>query len=126
MIRSASLYWLVPVLGWWLWIAEVNVILSIAMLFAAGSAGVFLLYCEDKFLATRNYTRIPEAKLHLWEFLWGWPGAFAAQRIFRHKNRKVSYGIVFLLCIVLNLVLTWGIVRYHFRTPVPEKAASHR
>jgi hypothetical protein len=43
-----------------------------------------------------------EVFLHLCELLGGWPGAFLAQYSLRHKNRKVSFQVVF-----------WAIVAFH-------------
>ena len=45
--------------------------------------------------------RIPEQTLHLLEILGGWPAAFLAQRVLRHKSSKVSYQIAFWLIVLL-------------------------
>jgi uncharacterized membrane protein YsdA (DUF1294 family) len=45
---------------------------------------------------------VPEATLHLAELLGGWPGAFLAQRRFRHKTRKVSFQLVFAVIVLLH------------------------
>ena len=38
----------------------------------------------------------------------GWPGALLAQRVFRHKTRKMSFLVVFYLATAVNLaVLGW-------------------
>ena len=43
--------------------------------------------------------------------LGGWPGAFLAQRYFRHKTQKVSFQIVSWLIVALHVGLTvWWIV----------------
>lgn len=55
----------------------------------------FLLYRHDKRQAIAQGWRTPESTLHLAELLGGWPGAFLAQRILRHKSSKVSYQCVF-------------------------------
>ncbi len=63
----------------------------------------FLAYACDKFFAQRDSWRIPEAMLHLMSLLGGWPGAWLAQRLLRHKSRKVSFRIVYWLTVVGHL-----------------------
>ena len=65
------------------------------------------LYHRDKRAAERGRRRIPESALHLLEFLGGWPCAFWAQRILRHKIRKVAYQIVFWIIGLLHQFLAW-------------------
>jgi len=38
----------------------------------------------------------------LLEFLGGWPAAFLAQRVLRHKIRKISYQMIFWLIVVFH------------------------
>lgn len=54
----------------------------------------------DKRAARRNTARLSELGLHLVELLGGFPGAFLAQRLFRHKTAKRSYRFVFWLIVV--------------------------
>ena len=61
------------------------------------SLATFLVYGWDKRQAVRNAERVPEKTLHLLAVFGGWPGALLAQRIFRHKNRKASFQMVFWL-----------------------------
>lgn len=49
----------------------------------------------DKRFSMSNKSRIPEATLHLFELMGGWPGSFVAQRMLRHKISKKSYQLVF-------------------------------
>lgn len=84
----------------------------------AVSGIVFLLYAVDKRRAQRaGAERLPEAGLHALELLGGWPGAFAAQRLLRHKNAKLSYQAVFWLIVALwqfvalDLLLGWRMTR---------------
>jgi uncharacterized membrane protein YsdA (DUF1294 family) len=74
------------------------------ILVAAGAMSffTFLLYLADKERARDNEWRIPESTLHLFGFLGGWPGAYLAQRWFRHKTSKIPFQIVF-----------WTIVAIH-------------
>jgi uncharacterized membrane protein YsdA (DUF1294 family) len=63
----------------------------------------FILYFTDKDRAGRGKWRIKESTLHGAEFLGGWPGAFVAQRLLRHKNRKGSYQLIFWLIVAVHL-----------------------
>ena len=68
----------------------------------------FIAQWLDKRAATRGRRRTPEARLHLWELLGGWPGSFLAMILFRHKIRKVSYLIVFgLIAATWIAVIIW-------------------
>lgn len=62
---------------------------------AAVSAFTFLAYRSDKRRAERGEWRVPETTLHLLELVGGWPGAFLAQLLLRHKNAKATYQLVF-------------------------------
>lgn len=66
------------------------------------STFTFFAYRSDKRRAEAGAWRIPESTLHLSELIGGWPGAFLAQQVFRHKTAKSSYQIVF-----------WAIVLVH-------------
>lgn len=63
----------------------------------------FIAYRIDKSAAVRGDWRIKESTLHTFELLGGWPGAFLAQRMLHHKNRKVSYQVEFFILMVVNL-----------------------
>lgn len=65
----------------------------------------FIAYYRDKQFAVKGLPRTPEARLHLYELLGGWPGGFLAQRLIRHKNRKLSYQLLFWLIVLLHLAL---------------------
>ena len=75
------------------------------------------LYRNDKAQAQSGQWRTREATLHLAELAGGWPGAFLAQRRFRHKISKKSYQFYF-WCIVtihqfasLDYLLGWKLLR---------------
>ena len=78
--------------------------LEIAFIPVIACIVTFMAYAADKHFAQSNRWRIPEANLHLLEFVGGWPGALLAQRVLRHKTRKVSYRIVFWMMVVLNVL----------------------
>jgi uncharacterized membrane protein YsdA (DUF1294 family) len=71
----------------------------------ACSAVTFFLYRSDKRRAEAGEWRIPEATLHIVELIGGWPGAFLAQRKFRHKTSKASYQVVFWIIVMLHELL---------------------
>jgi uncharacterized membrane protein YsdA (DUF1294 family) len=59
------------------------------------SAVAFAAYSLDKRRAGRGEWRISERTLHAIELLGGWPGAWLAQRVYRHKWRQTHYMTVF-------------------------------
>lgn len=65
----------------------------------------FAAYAMDKRAAKRGAWRTPESTLHALEVLCGWPGAWLAQRLLRHKSVKTSFRIVFFTMVVLNLAV---------------------
>lgn len=68
----------------------------------------FAVYYLDKKAAIRGAQRTPEITLHVLSILGGWPGAFLAQRIFRHKTGKRSFLFVFWLTVIMNIsVAAW-------------------
>ena len=82
------------------------------------SIAAFFVHWFDKRQAESDQWRTPENTLHVLELLGGWPGAFLAQRIFRHKTAKVSYQIVFWLivvgyeCVAVDFLLGWKLAHY--------------
>jgi uncharacterized membrane protein YsdA (DUF1294 family) len=83
------------------------------MIICGVSAAAFVGQWIDKRKAASGEWRTPEATLHLFELLGGWPGAFLAQRSFRHKTAKLSYQIIFWLiifgyeCVAIDYLLGW-------------------
>lgn len=66
------------------------------------SIGTFAIYAWDKRRARHGGQREPESHLHLLALLGGWPGAFLAQRLVRHKTAKSSFQFVFWLIVLLH------------------------
>ena len=80
-------------------------------------------YGLDKDKAKRGEWRTAESMLHLLELAGGWPGALIAQQLFRHKNRKPGYQVLFWLIVALHLgVWTWMAIEHPIR---PFGAAPH-
>ena len=78
---------------------------------AAASLFAFLACWHDKRSARAQTWRTPEGTLHLLELLGGWPGAFLAQRWFRHKTVKASYQAVFWLIVGLHQLVAIDALR---------------
>lgn len=75
--------------------------------YAVISTFTFVIYALDKRAAVKQRPRTPEFTLHLLELCGGWPGAFFAQHLIRHKNAKVSFQIIFWLIALLHIA-AWG------------------
>ncbi len=71
----------------------------------------FVAYYRDKQSAIHGRRRTPEARLHLYELLGGWPGGLLAQRLIRHKNRKVGYQLRFWLIVLVHAGLAGFFLR---------------
>lgn len=72
-------------------------------IYAVTSLATFTAYCVDKNAAERKQWRIPEKTLHVMALLCGWPGAYAAQRMIRHKTIKEPFQSVFVATVFLNI-----------------------
>lgn len=80
----------------------------VAGAYAVMSAVAFVAYGMDKAAANAGRWRTPESTLHLFGLACGWPGAVLAQRLFRHKSRKLEFQIVFWVTVAINLIaLAW-------------------
>ena len=79
-----------------------EILTATAAVYAAMSMLTALVYGWDKLCAKRGWARAPEMRLHLLALLCGWPGAWVAQEMFRHKSQKRSFRVVFFLSVALN------------------------
>lgn len=66
------------------------------------SVATFFVYLADKRRAESKDQRVPETVLHGLELAGGWPGAFAAQHLVRHKNAKLTYQVWFWVIVALH------------------------
>lgn len=88
----------------------------------AASVFAFFAYRSDKRSAEAGEWRVPEATLHLIALLGGWPGAFLAQRAFRHKTSKLSFQVVFWSVVLVHQfvavdsLLEWRLTKNAIRT----------
>ena len=88
-----------------LWLAATRGFIPpwVSLLYVVMSLLAFSAYALDKLRAQRGKWRISESTLHLFEMAGGWPGAFAAQRLLRHKNRKLSFQVTYWLIVLAHL-----------------------
>jgi uncharacterized membrane protein YsdA (DUF1294 family)/cold shock CspA family protein len=75
---------------------------NVAICYWAVSVIAFCMYWPDKWAAEHDARRTPESTLQLLALACGWPGAWVAQQLFRHKTRKASFQTVFWFCVGLN------------------------
>ena len=71
--------------------------------YAVMSTITVVAYYLDKRAARLGQPRTREITLHVLELLGGWPGALLAQRLFRHKNAKIGYQVVFWLIVAAHV-----------------------
>jgi uncharacterized membrane protein YsdA (DUF1294 family) len=74
------------------------------------SVVTFVAYVRDKAAAERNRWRVMERTLQFLAFLGGWPGAWIAQQMLRHKTSKRSFQIEFWICVIVNLVVLAALI----------------
>lgn len=77
------------------------------------SIAAWATYQYDKKCASEGRWRVSETQLHGLELLGGWPGAFLAQRKFRHKTRKVSYQAIFWAIVFLYQIVALDFILNH-------------
>ncbi len=78
--------------------------MAVLAAYAAMSLIAFIAYGLDKSAATAGRRRTPEATLHFFGLLCGWPGALLAQRVFRHKSRKAAFQSTFWGTVAFNVI----------------------
>jgi uncharacterized membrane protein YsdA (DUF1294 family) len=83
-------------------------VIEVLILYAVMSAVAFAMYWSDKRRARRGHRRIPEATLHTIELFGGWPGAWIAQRAFRHKTSTLGYRVIFWLIVAVHAAGWFG------------------
>lgn len=83
------------------WFAYTPAIIGLAYFLV--SIVSYFLYAKDKKAAKIGAWRVSENTLHFSALFGGWPGALMAQKKLRHKTKKVSFRIVFVLTVLLNL-----------------------
>jgi len=76
----------------WRWVAGLATVVNLL---------AFYTYAVDKRRAWERLWRLPEARLHFVALIGGWPGAFLAQRNYRHKCSKLGFQMVFWFTVLL-------------------------
>lgn len=89
-----------------------NTVIVLLYIYGIMSFVTLIAYAIDKRAAISGNWRIKERTLHTLELLCGWPGAWLAQRLFRHKSSKRPYQIVFWLIVAVNIAAVWCILDY--------------
>jgi uncharacterized membrane protein YsdA (DUF1294 family)/cold shock CspA family protein len=81
---------------------------TLALAYLALSVLTYMIYALDKSKAQRGAWRISETSLHFLALIGGWPGGAIAQQLLRHKSKKRSFRLVFLLTVIINCItLAW-------------------
>lgn len=87
--------------------------------------GTFFVYWKDKTAAEAEAVRIREDVLHALALLGGWPAAWLAQQVLRHKTVKRSFQAMFWLTVLVNVValavwVLWPVFNPEPPPPPPE------
>lgn len=95
---------------WGVWMGRLPLLTLAALLLL--NLLTFFVYWNDKHAAQTGRWRTKEDTLHLFGVLGGWPGAWFAHQILRHKSRKAEFraaywGIVLIHCAALTGWLFW-------------------
>lgn len=79
-------------------------------LYLGASIVAFFMYWLDKSAARNGHWRTKESSLLFCGLVGGWPGAFIAQRLFRHKSAKVKFQVTFWITVFVNIgLLGWAL-----------------
>ena len=71
----------------------------------------FFAFARDKRAARGHRRRTPERHLHVLELIGGFPGAWLAILLLRHKSSKPSFLVVSFLTSVTNLIIA-GLIMF--------------
>lgn len=78
-------------------------ITSYLCILAVMSGICFVIYWLDKRRAISGGRRVPERTLQLLALFGGWPGAFVAQRLVRHKTQKLTFQFVYWFVVIVHV-----------------------
>ena len=101
-------------LGWFAVLAFVPLVVALMAFFELSvwvgvsylvlSIACFVAYAVDKSAAVTGEWRVSETRLLVLGLLGGWPGAVIAQRVLRHKTRKVAFLSIFWVTVAVNVI----------------------
>lgn len=72
----------------------------------------FMVYKFDKENAKTGGWRTPENILHVLSLFGGWPGAFLAQHILRHKNKKIVFQLIFIITAIASSLAFYFLITF--------------
>lgn len=84
---------------------SLDTILTLAAIAFLYNTVVFCVYWRDKQAARDGNWRVKESTLLLLAFAGGGPGAFAAQKLLRHKTRKPPFPVALPFFLVLQAAM---------------------
>jgi len=100
---AGVLVWSVWTLRFPWWVLPAFLVLNLLTFFA---------YWQDKWAAGQGRWRISEGTLHSWSLAGGWPGAWFAQQVLRHKSTKQSFREVYWATVILNCAALAALLRW--------------
>ena len=74
------------------------------------SAVTWLAYWRDKRQAEKEGWRIKESTLHLLSVAGGWPGAWCARILLRHKTLKLRFRLIFWVITFVQISILCGLI----------------
>lgn len=109
LVYAAAILWAIWLrkLPWWFLAA-----------LPALNLATFFAYWQDKYAAEKGRWRTPEDSLHLFSLAGGWPGAYLAQQILRHKSRKAEFRAAYWVTVTLHCGAVGGSLWWATRHPL--------
>lgn len=80
---------------------------------------LFWIYWQDKHAARTRAWRTREQTLHMLALLGGWPAAWLAQRVLRHKSSKAVFQQTYVMTVLCHWALLLGWLWLNRRAPLP-------
>jgi uncharacterized membrane protein YsdA (DUF1294 family) len=77
----------------------------------------FCFYGIDKYRSMHHHRRIPESTLHVLALIGGTLGALIGQQVFRHKTKKLTFRLVFILIAISQACFIFWWVLHKSGTP---------
>ncbi|MBP7566995.1 MAG: cold shock and DUF1294 domain-containing protein [Burkholderiaceae bacterium] len=103
-------------IGWGLWTRRLPAWVLIAL--PGVNLGTFMAYWHDKHAAHTRQWRTPENTLHAWSLAGGWPAAWLAQQVLRHKSSKGSFQQGYVASVIGHGALLAGVLWWLDTTPI--------